>query len=591
MDKDRKMCSLMRSAGALAVFAGVFAASVRAVGTDDVVDLESRAEAPQPVVVLDLGRQGAGGYPAFSVESFRRGAGGAAPVLRISYACRAGQIGARGDFWKETAATYLGKDVQLPIFPANPERYETYRIDRCGTFRASLLQGLVRYVRFALETPDAAVRIRGFRLENDRVHSSGERAGSFACSDARLTALWEASVRTCELSSVPSYLATNVTPAVWTRPYLSDGAKRDRLVWSGDLWWAARNVFFGFKPEAPYFLGALEMLADNQTPEGYVQACPWPEQPRPRAGEWGPFPSDEFAAWFVPPLADYVLYSGDVAAARRLLPNVRALLRYLEAHRRPDGLFRQRKETSKHACDLAFGSTSMHHRAYMNILLWKVYRDAADLAEWTGYPEEAAAGRAAAARLAAVVREKFWNAARGEFRASLEDPETFGWEASALALAVRFATADEAQALRGRFTRNVWGKFQALAIRGLFEYGHDEEAMRLIGEHAWFDVLRPDWQGLALTSECMIADPKEGWMDEAHPDTALAGVLSNYVLGIEPVTPGFATFRVRPRPAGGVTSASGEVPTPHGIIRVSWQLVGGVPVVSVSAPHGATRID
>ena len=139
---------------------------------------------------MDLGRSGAGGYPAFEIADFRCGKDGRMPVLRVSYACRASKIGEKGDFWKDTAATYLGKDVQLPIFPANPERYETWRIDRCGQFRASLLQGLVRYVRFSLETPGASVCLRGFRLENDRVHSEGEQSGSFICSDKRLTKLW-----------------------------------------------------------------------------------------------------------------------------------------------------------------------------------------------------------------------------------------------------------------------------------------------------------------------------------------------------------------------------------------------------------------
>ncbi|MBQ3343308.1 MAG: hypothetical protein IJG84_15520, partial [Kiritimatiellae bacterium] len=45
-----------------------------------------------------------------------------------------------------------------------------------------------------------AVAIRNFRLVNDKVHSEGEREGSFTCSDSRLSQLWEASVRTCDCS-------------------------------------------------------------------------------------------------------------------------------------------------------------------------------------------------------------------------------------------------------------------------------------------------------------------------------------------------------------------------------------------------------
>lgn len=38
-----------------------------------------------------------------------------------------------------------------------------------------------------------------------------------------------------------------------------------------------------------------------------------------------------------------------------------------------------------------------------------------------------------------------------------------------------------------------------------------------------------------------IASPVCGWGGEAHPDTAIAGVFSNYLLGVEP----FAS-RLRP---------------------------------------------
>ena len=125
--------------------------------------------------------------------------------------------------------------------------------------------------------------------------------------------------------------------------------------------------------------GSVMLLGFNQTPEGYVQACPYAERATPPAkGEWGPFQSDEFAAWFVPVLYDYYLYSGDAKTARELYPNVLKLMDYLAAHTENDGTFIQRAETSKHACNLNLGDTS--HRAYMDILLWKCCIDAAALA-------------------------------------------------------------------------------------------------------------------------------------------------------------------------------------------------------------------
>ena len=97
----------------------------------------------------------------------------------------------------------------------------------------------------------------------------------------------------------PLHLVTPVTNVVLgtTYAYLSDGAKRDRLVWSGDLWWAQYNMYAAFASDSPYMPGSLRMLAENQTPEGYVQACPYPESHGPlKDGDYGPFASERAAS-------------------------------------------------------------------------------------------------------------------------------------------------------------------------------------------------------------------------------------------------------------------------------------------------------
>ena len=57
------------------------------------------------------------------------------------------------------------------------------------------------------------------------------------------------------------------------------------------------------------------------------------------------------------------------------------------------------------------------------------------------------------------------------------------------------------------------------------------------------------------------------------------------MLGVQPTSPGFATFTVTPHPAGS-TSARGVVPTPRGPIRVEWELDGGKLSLEVTAPSG-----
>ncbi|MBQ7188403.1 MAG: discoidin domain-containing protein [Kiritimatiellae bacterium] len=371
-----------------------------------------------------------------------------------------------------------------------------------------------------------------------------------------------------------------------TLSYVADGAKRDRLIWSGDLWWAERNLFYSFNPgDEPYMRGSVKMLGFNQTPAGYVHACPYAERATPpKDGEYGPFPSDEFAAWFIPVLRDYYLYSGDAATARALYPNVVKLMDYLAAHTEKDGTFIQRPETSKHACNLNLGDTS--HRAYMDLLLWMCCQDAASMA--ADFGDDAGRIRYGkwAEKLSTAIRSRFWNEAEGFFMLS-DNNHGFGFEANALALAARFVTRDEALRIAPALTHTGHGKFQALAARGLMEYGFMDHGIKAIAAHNWFKLLDPKWPGALTTTECMGMH-RVGWGDESHPDTAIAGVLSAGVLGVTPTAPGYAKFQFRPQPCASMTRANGKVPTPHGAINAAWRLDGNLLRAELEVPAGTT---
>lgn len=536
--------------------------------------LPLRLETGEPVLI-DFGPDGTAGYPEIEATPLR-----GTPRVRLSYGCYPA-FGEKGDFWRETSARYLGKSFDLPILPASINRFDVFSVTNAGTYSSPLQQGLLRYVRLQLDNPDAAVAIRAVRFVNRGTHSEEPVVGDFACSDARLTALWKASVRTCQLAAIPArtaplHLVTPETNVVLgtTYAYLSDGAKRDRLVWSGDLWWSQGNMYAAFPHSSPFMPGSLRMLSENQTPEGYVQACPRPESHGPLGdGDYGPFPSDEFSAWFVPVLATHYLYTGDDGLVRDLYPNVRRLLGYLSRHTREDFVFEQRPETSKHANGLAFGTSSVHHRSFINVLLWRTFRDAAFLADALGRTSEADEDRRRAGRYAAATRERFF-LPNGLLKTSLEDPRP-GLEATALALGTGFFTAEESKRALPALPRVAHGKFQMLAVRGAFAYGNPDDALERIARHNWFGLVDPDYKGVRTTAECMNLLTTCGWGDEAHPDTALAGDLTAGILGIVPLEPGHRRFAFCPGAAKSIDWAEGVVPTPAGAIRASWRRVNG----------------
>lgn len=64
-----------------------------------------------------------------------------------------------------------------------------------------------------------------------------------------------------------------------------------------------------------------------------------------------------------------------------------------------------------------------------------------------------------------------------------------------------------------------------MTMRGAFELRDGAKALALLNAHNWRAAVADDWAGTHLTSECMNL-LYGGWGDEAHPDTALAGVLA-----------------------------------------------------------------
>jgi len=76
----------------------------------------------------------------------------------------------------------------------------------------------------------------------------------------------------------------------------------------------------------------------------------------------------------------------------------------------------------------------------------------------------------------------------------------------------------------------------------------------------------------------MFARPGHGaWptRSRCHPFSAyVVKYLVKYLLGVEALTPGYAKVRIRPRPPNGIASCHGAVPTPHGLLQVSWRKEG-----------------
>jgi hypothetical protein len=86
--------------------------------------------------------------------------------------------------------------------------------------------------------------------------------------------------------------------------------------------------------------------------------------------------------------------------------------------------------------------------------------------------------------------------------------------------------------------------------------------------------------GEPLTGPGLEPSWNHGWSSGAAP------ALSTFVLGVSPLTPGYATVLVEPR-LGGLGWARGTVPTPRGRVAVEWRKRGRTTTLTVTTPVAA----
>jgi hypothetical protein len=214
-------------------------------------------------------------------------------------------------------------------------------------------------------------------------------------------------------------------------------------------------------------------------------------------------------------------------------------------------------------------------------LMAEIARALGHRADADDYAARAATGRAA---LQAVL----FDPQRGVYRDG-EGTDHASQHASLFPLA--FGLVPESE--RARVTAFVVSRGMACSVyaaqylmEALFEQGAAGHALRLItasGDRSWRHMLD---SGTTITWEAWDQryKPNQDWNHAWG--AAPANLLPRYVLGVQPLAPGWTRAIVRPHP-GPLASAEGTVPTPRGPIGVSWTNDRGFRL-SLRLPAGTT---
>jgi len=365
------------------------------------------------------------------------------------------------------------------------------------------------------------------------------KAGTFACSDVKLTAVWEL----CKYS-------------IWATSFAGlyvDG-DRERIPYEAD---AYINQLGHYAVEADYTLA-------RRSHEYLLQHPTWPT-------EWKQH--SIMMAW-----ADW-MWSGETTSAARAYDRLVAEKLLLDMAR-PDGLLLTGGERKKGAVKPGWGDIvdwPLGERdgfvfrpvnAVVNAFHYRNLREMADLARALGKAEDAGRFTENAARVRAAFRKVF-RLPSGLF-ADGEGTDHASLHANAAAVAFGLAEANELPALGSFLVEKGMAcsvYFAQYYLEALFAAGRDAEAVRFMardGDRSWYDMIA---QGSTITMEAwsLKYKPNQDWNHAWG--AAPANLLSRYVLGVEPVRPGFAKFRVKPH-LGKLAWARGRVPTPQGLVEL-----------------------
>ncbi len=531
---------------------------------------------PPPSLVLDYGRD-VGGLPMFDIKAT------SGATLSATYSEPLYNLGNDGSI---IVALFLSGATL---------RTDTFAPTRPGVVASSLIQGGERYERLTVTSPGSVtLRSVGIRFWPLRETPSRMR-GRFLSSDRLLNRIWYAGAYTLNLNQV-----TPGTP-VWHGTtarlrLILDGAKRDRAVWSGDHVISDLTDYYVSDPRyardsLALFLEHPATAASNLGPASGSLSVPGPlpgacspNPPAYRCFTW----SATYSMLVMPALYNYYLYTGDLGFVRRHWRAVLRQMRWDAEQVGSDGLFAVNSvDDSDWNIEMISGELT-----YVNAVYVQALRSAAQLALALGQARQGTAWRASAFAVSRAVNAKLWNRGTRLYDASASVRGSVVQDANVTAVLAGIPSRARARRimdrlqsrLRSRFGPptvtsptppgyNRWvspymGSFQVLAD---FATGNETAALANVRQE-WGYMIAHDpggvlWERIQLDGRLHpggIADSAaHAW--STGPTTAL----SQYVLGVRPVEPGYRSWAIAPEPAK-LSWAQGVVPTPHGPISVRW---------------------
>jgi len=407
--------------------------------------------------------------------------------------------------------------------------------------------------------------------------------GAFACSDDLLNQIWQVSAKTLHYCMLDGYVDC---PSREQRQWL--GAYVDSLI---------NYAAFG---DAHLAAKMLRQVAQSQQPEGLTMMV--------APGDFAVMRFTnipDFCLYWILAIDAYLDYTGDLALVDELYPSVAKAIGWFERHLNADHLLTD----VPHWVFVDWAEIDKRGQVTaLNAQFGAALRVAARLARLVEAPRDVARFEQMRAAISTAINDLLWDEARGAYvdaRQGGVRSRRISQQTNAAVMAYDVAPVERWERIfaaimdEDRLVLTRFGAAQAESVvfdeatqvvlaqpftmhflhRALCKAGRQQTMLDNIRQRwgsmveAGDRTLRESWQIIELTSLC------HAWAGTPAFD------LSTEILGVTPLAPGFARFRVAPYPAD-LSWARGVFPSPPGDIAVAWRMEPNQFELTLTVPPG-----
>jgi hypothetical protein len=454
---------------------------------------------------------------------------------------------------------------------------DTLQPTAAGRVTASFHGGF-RFILLTLTSP-GSVSLSVLRVDFQALRATpADYRGWFLSSDQQLNRMWYSGAYTLQLNLKPAGL--NGLPDL--RIY--DGAKRDRSIWTCDLLVQAPMAISTLGDVgAEYVKSSLNVILATQRADGALPGSPdFRKGTNPNGSPL--FYSNNYSGCGVRSVISYYRYTGDEAYLTSVLPALRTELAYNDTFLGANNLVVSNDRDYWQATQT--GEVTKYSIDYYVLL-----REMAWVERKVGSAATAAAHDAKADAIKTAINARLWNPALGAYGQSSDHLGVLVEDANAVALQYGIVPAERRDSVLAAL-KTLWTPFGAIIGPGLqdptghviepFGNGMETAGRFAVGDTAGaFDLMRRTWGPMVDKNDPLYTGAlwefknNAGGVNRAtaslaHGWAAAPTVqLTEQVLGVTPVDPGYATWNITPHP-GNLAWTQGAVPTKHGDITVRW---------------------